>query len=130
MLRVTFRGMPDASVALEKVRKLCHALPETVERPSHSAPTFFAGGKKSFVMFHDNHHGDGMLALWCAAPEGLQDMLVDAAPEHYFVPAYVGHRGWIGVRLDRELEWDEIAGVIEDAWLSVAPKRLRRDYDP
>jgi hypothetical protein len=122
--------MSDAANALERVREFCRSLPETEERLSHGAPTFWAGGKKTFVMFHDDHHGDGRLALWCAAPEGLQDMLVDAAPEHYFVPAYVGHRGWIGVRLDGDLDWEEITGVIEDAWLTVAPKRLVRDYDP
>ncbi len=118
-----------AAKALERVREICSAFPETVERPSHGSPAFFVRGKKTFVMFLDNHHGDERLALWCAAPEGIQDMLVDAAPEHYFAPPYVGHRGWIGVRLDRDLGWDEIAGVIEDAWLTVAPKTLVRDYD-
>lgn len=72
----------------------------------------------------DNHHGDGRLALWCASSPEIQRMLVKAAPEHYFVPPYVGHRGWLGVRVDRGLEWDKIAGVIEDAYLSVAPKDL------
>jgi hypothetical protein len=57
----------------------------------------------------------------------MQAALVDAVPEHYFVPPYVGHRGWLGVRLDRDLSWDEIAGAIEDAYLTVAPKRLIED---
>ena len=85
--------------------------------------------KRCFVMFLDDHHGDGRLALWCAAPEGMQHALVAGDPEAYFVPPYVGHRGWIGVRLDRELPWDEIAGAIEDAWLSVAPKRLAERFE-
>ena len=109
---------------LDRVRALCLALPETSERLSHGQPTFFIGGKRSFVMYLDNHHGDGRLALWCAAPEGMQDMLVSAAPEHYFVPPYVGHRGWLGVRLDRAIEPDELAGIVEDAFVTVAPKRL------
>ena len=75
-------------------------------------------------MYLDNHHDDGRLALWLAAPEGMQEALVEAAPEHYFRPPYVGHRGWLGVRLDRDLAWDEIAGAIEDAYLTVAPKGL------
>ncbi len=75
-------------------------------------------------MFHDDHHGDGRLAIWCAAPEGAQEMLVDAAPEHYFRPPYVGHRGWLGVRLDSDLDDNELAGAIEDAYLTVAPKKL------
>jgi hypothetical protein len=110
--------------ALARVRELCLALPETEERLSHGSPAFFVRGKRTFVMYLDNHHGDGRLALWCAAPEGLQGGLVEAAPEHYFVPPYVGHRGWIGVRLDRDLGWEEIAGVIEDAYVTVAPKAL------
>ncbi len=110
--------------ALERVRGLCLALPETSERPSHGSPAWFVRGKRCFVMYLDDHHGDGRLALWCAAPEGMQRALVDGAPEHYFVPPYVGHRGWLGVHLDRALGWEEIAGVVEDAWLTVAPKRL------
>ena len=114
------------SSALARVRKHCLALPETSERPSHGAPTFFIREKKSFAMFHDDHHGDGRLALWCAAPEGMQRALVNGEPEHYFVPPYVGHRGWLGVRLDRDLDWNAIAGAIEDAYLTVAPERLIR----
>jgi hypothetical protein len=110
--------------ALHRIRALCLGLPETNERASHGAPSFFVRDKRCFVMFHDDHHGDGRLAIWCAAPEGMQRALVEGAPEHYFVPPYVGHRGWLGVRLDRDLAWDEIAGVVEDAWLTVAPKRV------
>jgi hypothetical protein len=117
----TRRGKDDP---LELVRALCLSLPETNERPSHGQPAFFVGDKRLFVMYLDDHHGDGRLAIWCAAPDGMQEMLVDAMPEHYFVPPYVGHRGWLGVRLDRDLDWDEIAGVVEDAYLTVAPKRL------
>ncbi|MFL5841305.1 MAG: MmcQ/YjbR family DNA-binding protein, partial [Thermoleophilaceae bacterium] len=65
-------------------------------------------------------------ALWCAAPEGAQEMLLDAAPDTYFRPPYVGHRGWIGIRLDRGVPDDEVAGVIEDAYLTVAPKSLAK----
>ena len=109
---------------LDRVRELCLALPETSERLSHGSPCWFIREKRCFVMYLDDHHGDGRLALWCAAPEGMQRALVDSSPEHYFVPPYVGHRGWVGVRLDRGLSWDDIAGAIEDAWLQVAPKRL------
>ena len=110
--------------ALDRVRELCLSLPETSERLSHGQPSFFIRDKKTFVMYLDNHHGDGRLALWLAAPRGMQEALVESAPEHYFRPPYVGHRGWLGVRLDRGLAWDEIAGAIEDAYLTVAPKRL------
>lgn len=109
---------------LDCVRRLCLALPETEERLSHGAPTFFVRGKKSFVMYMDDHHGDGRLALWCHAPPGAQPSLVRADPERFFVPPYVGTRGWIGVRLDRGANWEQIADIIEDAYRKVAPKRL------
>jgi hypothetical protein len=100
------------------------SFPETTERLSHGQPTWFIRDRKTFVMYLDNHHDDGRLALWCAAAEGMQAALVDGDPEHYFVPPYVGHRGWIGVRLDRALGWNEIAGAIEEAYATVAPRRL------
>jgi hypothetical protein len=113
-----------ADAALELTRRLCLALPEVSERPSHGAPTFFIRQKRSFVTFQDDHHGDGRLAIWAAAPPGMQAMLVDGEPGAYFVPPYVGPSGWVGVRLDRGLPEDEIAGVVEDAWLTRAPRRL------
>jgi hypothetical protein len=112
------------SGALERVRRLCLSLPEVTERPSHGSPTWFVRDRKTFVMYLDNHHDDGRLALWCAAPDGMQEALVRAEPDHYFRPPYVGHRGWIGVRLDRGLDENEIAGAIEDAYACVAPKTL------
>ena len=116
--------MAGARSPLERVRALCLSFPETTERLSHGQPTWFVRGKKTFVMYLDNHHDDGRLALWCAAADGMQPALVDGEPEHYFVPPYVGHRGWIGVRLDRDLGWNEIAGAIEEAYATVAPRRL------
>ena len=117
--------------ALAAVRKICLGLPETSERPSHGAPTFFVREKRSFATVWDSHHGDGRFALICAAPEGMQSALVEADPERFYVPPYVGHRGWLGVRLDRDFDREEIAGIIEDAYAEVAPARLlpadRRD---
>jgi hypothetical protein len=113
-----------AERALTRVRKICAALPDVEERPSHGAPTFFYKGKKSFLMFHDDHHGDGRLALWCHAPTGVQDLVVREEPARFFVPAYVGYRGWIGVRLDVNVDWDEVAGVVRDAYCMVAPKTV------
>ena len=114
---------------LERVRNICCALPEVVERLSHGQPTFFVRGKTTFVMFLDDHHGDGRLALWCAAPPGVQAQLVEQEPERFFRPPYVGGRGWIGVRLDRQLDWDEVAEICADAYRQVAPKRLAAQLD-
>ena len=109
---------------LAAVRVICLGLPETSERPSHGAPTFFIRGKRSFATVWDSHHGHGRYALICAAPDGMQAMLVEADPERFYVPPYVGHRGWIGVRLDRCFDRDEIAGILEDAYAEVAPPKL------
>jgi hypothetical protein len=108
---------------LDLVRSTCLALPDTSERPSHGAPAWFVKGRRCFAMYLDDHHGDGRLAIWCAAPEGMQEALVGGDPERYFVPPYVGHRGWVGVRLDRGLDDDAIAGALEDAYDIVAAKR-------
>ena len=91
----------EQAKVLAKLREICLALPETSERLSHGAPTFFVREKRAFLMVLTNHHGDGRFAIWCAAPDGMQKMLVEADPERFFVPPYVGHRGWLGVRLDR-----------------------------
>jgi hypothetical protein len=114
----------EQATVLAKLREICLALPETSERLSHGAPTFFVREKRAFLMVLTNHHGDGRFAIWCAAPDGMQKMLVEADPERFFVPPYVGHRGWLGVRLDRGIHWDELAGIAEDAYADVAPAKL------
>lgn len=108
---------------LDQIRELCLSFPGTSERLSHGAPTFFVNEKKSFVQYHLNHHDDGKVALWCAAPSGVQTILVESNPEIYYIPAYVGHLGWVGLRLDRNAEWHEVKGVIQDAYLTRAPKK-------
>jgi hypothetical protein len=117
-------GPDERETVLARIRAICLALPETSERLSHGAPTFFVRDKRAFVMVMTNHHGDGRFALWCAAPDGMQKMLVEADPERFFVPPYVGHRGWLGVRLDRGLHLDELTGIVEDSYAEVAPPKL------
>lgn len=115
--------------ALVEVQKICHGLPEVEERLSHGAPSFFVRGKKTFVMFVDDHHGDGVLGVWCAAPAGAQTELVESEPDRFFVPAYVGHRGWLGVRLDRSPDWAEVREILTEAYRTVAPKNLSARID-
>jgi hypothetical protein len=110
--------------ALDRLRQLCLALPETSERPSHGAPSFFVREKKCFLMLLSDHHDDGRFAIWCAAPPGNQELLVQADPDRFFRPPYVGHRGWLGVMLHGKVDWDEVAGIVEDAFATVAPKQL------
>jgi hypothetical protein len=109
---------------LTKLRALCKQLPEVTDEPFGSHFTFRAG-KKTFMYFLNNHHGDGRIALWCKAPPGAQAMAVEADPERIFIPPYVGPRGWIGVRLDRELDWEIVAAFVRDAYETSAPKKKR-----
>jgi hypothetical protein len=109
---------------LDRLRALCTALPEVSERHSHGEPAWFVRGKKMFVTFADHHHDD-RLAFWAAAPDGARDGWVSAHPDRYFVPPYVGVRGWVGVYLDvPDVDWTAIEDVVEDAYRSVAPKVL------
>lgn len=108
---------------MASVRRVCLAMPESSERLSHGSPTFFVAGKKAFVMFLDDHHGDGRLALWCAAPAGVQAEMVETEPGRFFRPPYVGHRGWLGVHL-LEVDDDELAAIVLDAYRTVAPRKL------
>ena len=116
---------PAASAKqLARVRRICMALPETLEKLSHGEPTFFAGGKRVFAMFANNHHQDGHIAVWIPAPPGLQQALIEDAPQTYFRPPYVGPSGWVGIELDR-IGDEELAAHISQAWKMVAPKKLQ-----
>lgn len=113
---------------LARVRALIAALPETSEKVAWGGPTFRVGrAERMFAMYLDDHHGDGRVALWCRAPAGLQELLVDAEPQRFFRPPYVGAQGWIGIRLDGAVDWDEIAAFLADAHgLATAGRRSRR----
>ena len=112
----------------DRVRAICMALPGVTEKLSHGAPAFFVG--KQFVMLWSNGHHDHRFAhLWCAAPSGVQSELVDTEPERFFRPPYVGTRGWLGVRLDRAVDWDELAAICKDAYRTVAPRKLLAALD-
>lgn len=107
----------------DRVRAICLALPEVTEKVSHGSPAFFVG--KQFVMlWAGGHHDHDFPHLWCAAPEGVQQELVAESPDRFFRPPYVGHRGWIGVRLDGDVEWAEVEECVREAYRTVAPKRL------
>jgi hypothetical protein len=115
----------SAGQCLAVVRRLCMSMPMASERPSHGSPTWFIGDKgPSFASFWDNHHDDGNVALICAAPDGAQAMLIDDDPEVYYRPAYVGSKGWIGVRVDRAPAAD-VARAIEHAYATIAAKKPR-----
>jgi hypothetical protein len=111
--------------ALGRLREICLGLPEVTERVSHGAPTWFVRDKSVFVTYWaDGHHGNTFPHLWCAAPPGVQQELIDTEPARFFRPPYVGGRGWVGLRLDIEVDWEEIAGICKEAYRVIAPKRL------
>ncbi len=120
--------MPPSRVdPLAELRRRCMALPEVAEKLSHGEPSWFAGGRQ-FVMYADRHHDD-RVAFWCAAPDGVQAARVGAEPERYFRPPYVGGRGWLGVRVDVVIDWDEIGDIVVDAYRVVAPRRCLAALD-
>ena len=113
---------------LPRLRALCLALPDVTERQSHGEPAWFVRDKKLFVTYA-NHHHDERVAFWCAAPEGAQQELIAAEPDRFFRPPYVGVRGWLGVFLDVEVDWQEIAEMVADAYREVAPRSLVATLD-
>ena len=113
---------------LGRLRNIIEVWPETDERISHGSPTFW-GGTKTFASFHDNHHGDGRVAVWIKSALEMQTALVDANPEVLFVPPYVGPSGWIGIRLDRQVDWEMVADLLEEGYRMVAPKRALAQLD-
>lgn len=119
---------PAHDDVLERLRGICGAFPEVSERLSHGSPTFFVREKKTLVTLHDDHHGDGRLAIWAPAPPGVQESMVEQDPDRFFRPAYVGHLGWVGYRLE-DPDWDEVRGIVEDSFRKVAPKSLVKEYD-
>jgi len=105
------------------VREVCLSFPEAVEDESHGNADFRVRGK-SFAYYLVNHHGDGRVALWLNSPAGAQEMHVRGEPKHFFVPPYVGPRGWLGVNLDKGLSWKRIALLVREAYQKVAPSAL------
>ena len=118
----------DVERVLALVRAACLPLPAVTERLSHGGPAFFIRDKTCFVMFLDDHHDDGRLAIWCAAPEGVQAEMVETEPDRFFRPPYVGHRGWLGVEL-ATVTADELEAICRESFRVVAPPTLRDQLD-
>ncbi|MFT4164217.1 MAG: MmcQ/YjbR family DNA-binding protein [Microlunatus sp.] len=118
----------DVEAQLIRLRAACLALPETSERLSHGGPAYFIREKKCFVMFLDDHHEDGRLAIWCAAPEGVQAEMIETEPDRFFRPPYVGHRGWLGVQL-LTVPDEELTAIVTEAFRAVAPPTVLKALD-
>jgi hypothetical protein len=109
---------------VERVRKICMKLPEANERISHGEPTWFAGKGKVFAMIDGHHHDSAHFSIWLPQPFGAQEALIDADPERFFRPPYVGVSGWVGVVLDTKPDWGVVEGLVREAYRHVAGKKL------
>jgi hypothetical protein len=111
-----------ADKALKKLRAIIAKLPETSEKLSHGAPTWW-GGKETFAVHHDGHYDEGREGVWVKAGEGMQETLIASSPDRFYRPKYLGPSGWVGVRLVGRVDWTEIAYLLEQGYRLVAPKR-------
>ncbi len=113
---------------LERLRQLCLAFPEATEKEAWGDPTWRVRDR-IFAMQKGNFEG-GRPSVWLKAPPGDQAVLVGSDPDRYFVPPYVGHKGWVGAHLDGPtVAWDELAELIEESYRLIAPKRLVATLD-
>jgi hypothetical protein len=115
------------AVAIERLRRICMALPEVTEKIAWGEPTWRAG--KIFAQMDTHHHGAAHVAVWLPARPGVQEALVDEDPVHYFRPPYVGHKGWVGVRIDNRPDWRAVAGLVAEAYREVASSRQLATLD-
>lgn len=115
---------PRDAPLVERLRKLCLAFPEAGERLSHGEPTWFAGKGKVFAMLDNHHHGSPHLSVWLPQPPDAQEALIEAEPDRFFRPPYVGPSGWVGVVLDTKPDWQMVQRLIFDAFVHVATKKL------
>jgi hypothetical protein len=109
---------------LVRVTKICLALPEAT-RSLHGQHAGFQVKKRTFAYFLNDHHGDGIVAINTKVLAGDNAALINANPERFYMPAYIGHRGWVGLRLDvGEIDWEEVEELLKDSYRRVAPKTL------
>ena len=113
---------------IERLRKICLALPEATEKEAWSEPTWRVNGKM-FAQMDDYHHGSPHCAVWLPSTLEAQEALIAADPKRFFRPPYVGHKGWIGVVLDSEPDWDVVAELVRDAYRRIAPAKLSAQID-
>lgn len=105
---------------IARIRDICLALPDATEKTAWGDPTFRVRDR----IFAMVKRGDGQNSVWCKAADGVQGVLIEAAPLRFFIPPYVGHKGWVGARLDDGPDWDEVANVVRNSYMLIAPKRL------
>ncbi len=118
------RMYDDSNPTLRRLREVCLALPEAFEKEAWGECTFRVTGGSMFAMTDCNHHGSGHIAVWVKAPAMVQEILVNSDAKRFFVPPYMGPKGWVGVRIDYKVNWDEVGAILKDGYLMSVPKRL------
>lgn len=121
------RKKKKSQTPLDRLRAICLAFPDAEERETWECPTFRVRDK-IYAMYVEDE--DDRPAFWAKAPPGNQTHLVEADPGRFFVPPYVGPKGWIGMRLDRRVAWREVAVVVERSYRMTAPKKLVARHEP
>ena len=119
------RMYDDSNPAIARLREICLALPEVFEKEAWGECTFRVTGGSMFAMTDNNHHSSGHVAVWIKAPAMVQEILVGSDPKRFFVPPYMGKQGWVGVRIDYEVKWDQLAAILKDGYLISAPSKRR-----
>jgi len=108
-----------------RLSKICLAFPQATQEMIHGGHASFRVGKKVFAYFLHDHHGDGIVSVCCKVAPFDNTALVQAQPDRFYLPAYIGPRGWVGLRLDRgEIDWDEVRELVLDSYRRTAPKKL------
>ena len=119
------RMYDDSNPAIKRLRGICLALPEAFEKEAWGECTFRVTGGSMFAMTDNNHHNSGHVAVWVKALAMVQEILVGSDPKRFFVPPYMGKKGWVGVRLDHQVKWDELSAILKDGYLMSAPNKSR-----
>lgn len=116
--------LPNEDKRLVKLTGICLALPEAT-RECHQKHATFRVRKKAFTYFLDNHHGDGIVGVNCKVAPGDNHALTKAMPDRFYIPAYIGSKGWVGLRMDvGEIDWEEVTELVTDSYRRIAPKGL------
>ena len=115
---------PKEDPRLTRFTRICLALPEATRQPMGSHAGFLVR-KKTFAYFQNNHHGDGIVGINCKVLPGDNTALIASDPARFYMPAYIGPKGWVGLRLDvGKVDWEEVAELVNHSYRLVAPKRL------
>ena len=115
----------DSDPLIAKLREVCLKMPEVFEKEAWGECTFRVAGGSMFAMTDNNHHGSGHLAVWVKAPEMVQEILVNSDPKRFFIPPYMGKKGWVGMRIDGKIKWDQAAAILKDGYLLSMPAKSK-----